>query len=58
MRTVRAAAFVVTSIWLLIQPALAENRIALVIGNGSYEKVPDYLTRLVTQPTLRVPLSD
>ncbi|MBR1281849.1 caspase family protein [Bradyrhizobium sp. AUGA SZCCT0177] len=41
MRTVRAATFVVTSIWLLIQPALAENRIALVIGNGSYEKVPE-----------------
>jgi hypothetical protein len=41
MRTVRAIAFVVASIWLLIQPASAQNRIALVIGNGSYEKVPE-----------------
>ncbi|NOJ42685.1 caspase family protein [Bradyrhizobium australiense] len=41
MRTVRITALVATSIWLLIQPASAENRIALVIGNGSYEKVPE-----------------
>jgi hypothetical protein len=41
MRTVRATVFVVASIWLLIHPAFAENRIALVIGNGSYEKVPE-----------------
>ena len=58
MRTFRATAFVVISIWLLIQPAFAEGRIALVIGNGSYEKVPELLIRLVTRPTLRVPLSD
>ncbi len=41
MRAVWATAFFITSIWLLIQPASAEGRVALVIGNGSYEKVPE-----------------
>jgi caspase domain-containing protein len=41
MSTFRATAFFVISIWLLIQPVFAEGRIALVIGNGSYEKVPE-----------------
>jgi hypothetical protein len=36
-----ATAVFITSIWLLTQPASAENRVALVIGNGSYEKVPE-----------------
>lgn len=36
-----ATAIVATSIWLLIQPAYAQSRVALVIGNGSYEKVPE-----------------
>src|ERR1700741_2567802 len=41
MRTVRAPLLFVTSIWLLVQPAFAESRVALVIGNGAYEKVPE-----------------
>jgi len=41
MRAVVATAVFITSIWLLAQPAFAENRVALVIGNGSYEKVPE-----------------
>ncbi|WP_426437467.1 caspase family protein [Bradyrhizobium genosp. P] len=44
MRAVGAAAFVFTStFFFLTQPALAQNRVALVIGNGSYEKVPELL---------------
>ena len=41
MRTVGATALFVVSIYLLIQPAFAESRVALVIGNGAYEKVPE-----------------
>jgi uncharacterized caspase-like protein len=41
MRTVRATLLFVTSIWLLVQPAFAESKVALVIGNGAYEKVPE-----------------
>ena len=40
MRVVGATVFFIASIWLL-QPALAQNRVALVIGNGAYEKVPE-----------------
>ena len=40
MRITKAAALFVFSIWQL-QPAFAESRVALVIGNGSYEKVPE-----------------
>lgn len=31
----------IASIWFLAQPASAETRVALVIGNGAYEKVPE-----------------
>jgi Caspase domain len=41
MRAVVAAAGVITSVLLLIQPASAQNRVALVIGNGAYDKVPE-----------------
>jgi hypothetical protein len=41
LRAIAAAAFVIGSVWLLAQPALAESRVALVIGNGAYEKVPE-----------------
>ena len=40
-RAVGATAFFITSIWLLTQPASGESRVALVIGNGSYQKVPE-----------------
>src|SRR5438094_2841657 len=40
-RAVVATAVFITSIWLIVQPASAESRVALVIGNGSYEKVPE-----------------
>ncbi|WP_165405971.1 caspase family protein [Bradyrhizobium genosp. SA-3] len=41
MRIFGAAILLVTSLWL-IQPALAQQaRVALVIGNGAYEKVPE-----------------
>lgn len=43
MWAVGTLAFFITSIWLLTQPASAENRVALVIGNGSYEQVPRLL---------------
>ena len=39
MRTGMATALF-ASIWLFMQPAFAENRVALVIGNGTYHKVP------------------
>ena len=41
IRAVVATAVCITSIWLLAQPAFAESRVALVIGNGAYEKVPE-----------------
>ncbi|MEY9525378.1 putative caspase-like protein [Bradyrhizobium japonicum] len=40
MRFFGAAVFLVTSL-LSAQPALAQARVALVIGNGAYEKVPE-----------------
>src|SRR6478672_1967754 len=40
MRAVRAIVFAVCSFWLFGQPALAEKRVALVIGNSAYKNVP------------------
>lgn len=41
MRIVGAVVFLITSFWLG-QPALAQQaRVALVVGNGAYEKVPE-----------------
>jgi len=39
MRAVRAIVFAVCSFWLFGQPALAEKRVALVIGNSAYKNV-------------------
>lgn len=41
MRFAWATTVFVTSIWLFVPPAFATNRVALVIGNGSYETVPE-----------------
>jgi uncharacterized caspase-like protein len=41
MNVVTATVVCITSLWLFAQPAYAENRVALVVGNGSYEKVPE-----------------
>jgi hypothetical protein len=57
LRAIAAAAFVIGSVWLLAQPALAESRVALVIGNGAYEKVPELPNPLATRPTLGTPWS-
>src|ERR1700742_791446 len=40
MRVVSAIALAFCSLWLCCQPAFAERRIALVIGNSAYERVP------------------
>jgi uncharacterized caspase-like protein len=40
-RAAAAAAVFIASIWFLAQPVSAETRVALVIGNGAYEKVPE-----------------
>src|SRR5689334_5490903 len=40
MRIVGVAVLFIASIWL-VGPASAQNRVALVIGNGAYEKVPE-----------------
>src|SRR5262249_18613594 len=40
MRVVPAIALAICSMWLCCQPAFAERRIALVIGNSAYERVP------------------
>src|SRR4030081_26173 len=39
MRAVRAIVLAVCSFWLFSQPALAEKRVALVIGNSAYKNV-------------------
>src|SRR3981189_1489225 len=39
MRAVGAIVLAVCSFWLFSQPALAERRVALVIGNSAYQKV-------------------
>ena len=41
MHAARVFAFLLASIGLLVQPAFADKRVALVIGNGAYEKVPE-----------------
>jgi uncharacterized caspase-like protein len=43
MRALKVAALAICSIWFCGEPALAEKRVALVIGNSSYQHV----TRLV-----------
>jgi formylglycine-generating enzyme required for sulfatase activity len=40
MRTASAIALALCSLWLCCQPAFATKRIALVIGNSTYERVP------------------
>ena len=40
MRVVSAIVLALCSMWLFCQPAFAERRIALVIGNSAYERVP------------------
>jgi formylglycine-generating enzyme required for sulfatase activity len=40
MRVVSAIVLAVCSMWLFCQPAFADRRIALVIGNSAYERVP------------------
>src|SRR5579871_5187538 len=40
MRVVSAIVLAVCSMWLTCQPAFAEKRIALVIGNSAYERAP------------------
>ena len=40
MRVVSAIALAFCSLWLCCEPAFAERRIALVIGNSAYERVP------------------
>src|ERR1700692_3168561 len=39
MRTVAAIVLAVWSTWLFSQPALAEKRVALVMGNSAYQNV-------------------
>jgi formylglycine-generating enzyme required for sulfatase activity len=40
MRAVSAIALALCSVWLCCQPAFADKRLALVIGNSAYERVP------------------
>src|SRR5215469_13739813 len=40
MRLVSAIVLAICSMWLFCEPAFAERRIALVIGNSAYERVP------------------
>jgi uncharacterized caspase-like protein len=40
MRIVSIIALAICSLWLFCQPALAEKRVALVIGNSAYQRVP------------------
>jgi hypothetical protein len=50
LRAIGATACFVAFVWLLAQPASAESRVALVIGNGAYE-VPELPNPLATRPT-------
>jgi formylglycine-generating enzyme required for sulfatase activity len=43
MRVVSAIVLAVCSMWLTCQPAFAQKRIALVIGNSAYERAPRLL---------------
>jgi hypothetical protein len=40
LRAYSAVVLAVLSIWIFSEPAFAEKRIALVIGNSAYQKVP------------------
>src|SRR5271166_4973219 len=40
MRIASAIVLALCSMWLFCQPALAQKRIALVIGNSAYQRVP------------------
>ena len=40
MRVVSAIVLALCSMWLFCEPAFADRRIALVIGNSAYEAVP------------------
>jgi formylglycine-generating enzyme required for sulfatase activity len=40
MRLVAAVALTIWSMWLGTQPAFAEKRVAMVIGNSTYQRVP------------------
>src|SRR5246127_2689380 len=40
MRVVSAIVLAICSMWLLCEPAFAERRVALVIGNSAYERAP------------------
>src|SRR5215471_13613634 len=40
MRVVSAIVLAFCSMWLFCEPAFADRRIALVIGNSAYERVP------------------
>ena len=39
MRAIAAIVFAVWSSWLFSQPAFADKRVALVIGNSAYQNV-------------------
>ena len=58
LRVIGATACFIASGWLLTQPASAESRVALVIGNGAYEKVPELPNPLATLPTSGMLWSD
>ena len=40
MRFLSAVALAFWSMWFLSQPAFAEKRVALVVGNSTYQRVP------------------
>src|SRR6266404_650127 len=40
MRIVAAVALAIWQMWVFSQPALAEKRVALVVGNSTYQRVP------------------
>jgi len=40
MRIVAAVALAIWSMWVFSQPAFAEKRVALVVGNSTYQRVP------------------
>ena len=53
MRVVSAIVVALCSVWLFCQPAFAERRIALVIGNSAYERVPQLTNPPTTPPQWR-----
>jgi hypothetical protein len=40
LRAASAVVLAVLSIWIFSEPAFAEKRVALVMGNSAYQKVP------------------